>query len=194
MPWKKGFDEDAVLDRAMELFWERGYAAVSMNDLVEVLGVSRSSLYATYGQKDDLFLKALARYDHLHREEWLARLDRERAPIESLRQAFIDVAESPDGQRQMGCLLVNTTLEMSSAGSELGDLISEAFDSTETFFVTQIDRAKATGDLPATTDTDALAAGLMAFFLGVRVLSRANRASDGIDPILRQVDSMLQPV
>jgi TetR/AcrR family transcriptional repressor of nem operon len=58
----KEFDPDAVLQRAMELFWSRGYEATSMADLVEHLRVARASIYATFGGKHDLYLKALERY------------------------------------------------------------------------------------------------------------------------------------
>ena len=74
MPWEKSFDEDAVLGRAMEAFWARGYAGTSMRDLVARMGVGRASIYATYGNKRSLFIKALKRYDSRHRRDWTDRL------------------------------------------------------------------------------------------------------------------------
>ncbi len=58
----KEFDPDAALQSALELFWRRGYEATSMADLVEALGIGRASIYATFGNKHDLYLKALERY------------------------------------------------------------------------------------------------------------------------------------
>ena len=191
MPWEKRFDEEEILDKAMELFWQRGYQAVSMSDLVEELGVNRSSLYATYGQKEDLFLKALLRYDRVHREEWFAGLSARFGPVESIRQAFVEVAEAPKRSRRFGCLLVNTTLDLPSAHSKLAVVVQEAFEATERFFEHQLDLAQRDGDLPENVDIPALAATLMALFLGLRVLARARRSVTATEPILRQVDSML---
>src|SRR6267378_1891032 len=61
----KDFDENEVLTRAMNLFWSRGYNSTSMEDLVSGLGISRSSLYATYTDKHTLFIKALENYQHV---------------------------------------------------------------------------------------------------------------------------------
>lgn len=192
MPWEKQFDADRALDAAMQLFWERGYQGVSMADLVGELGVSRSSLYDTFGQKDDLFRQALVRYDVVHRERWLAELTERLDPVDSIRQAFIDVVETPEQQRRFGCLLVNTTLDVPLEVGDFGDLVRRAFDETEAFFRAQLEVAVGRGDLPADTDCAGLAAALMALFLGLRVLTRARRRSEAIRPILGQVDAILQ--
>src|SRR3569833_1374812 len=65
----KDFDEDEVLSRAMDLFWLKGYNGTSMQDLVDGLGISRSSLYDTYGDKHSLFLKSLENYKRLGYEQ-----------------------------------------------------------------------------------------------------------------------------
>ena len=191
MPWERRFDEDEVLNKAMELFWQRGYKGVSMSELVAELGVNRSSLYATYGQKEDLFLRALVHYDQVHRQDWLAGLRDRFGPIESIRQAFGEVAEAPENFRRLGCLLVNTSTEVASVHPTFSTLVREAFDATERFFEDQLDLAKRADELPAEVDTTALAAALMALFLGMRVLARADRPAEAIKPILHQVDTML---
>ena len=191
MPWQKQFDADATLVEAMDLFWERGYQSVSMNDLVDHLGVNRASLYATYGNKETLFLRALARYDRVHREQWLQRLAREHSPIESLRTAFAEVATTPANRRHYGCLLVNTVLDFPSAPPNFEIQVSEAFDATQRFFESQLVAAKDSGDLAASVDPAALAAALMALFLGMRVLDRARRTTKSMHPILSQVDRLL---
>lgn len=72
----KEFDPDAALRAALELFWRRGYEATSMSDLVEHLGVGRASIYATFGNKRELYLKALARYEQGLLPDLLADLSR----------------------------------------------------------------------------------------------------------------------
>ena len=192
MPWEKSFDEDSILEAAMRLFWERGYSGVSMADLVGTLGVSRSSLYDTFGHKEELFRSALLRYDRIHRQEWLTDLGARLDPIDSIRQAFEDVIEAPEEQRRFGCLLVNATLDVPIGEGEFADLVRNAFDATQAFFQAQLETARARQDLPADTDCAALAASLMAMFLGLRVLTRAQRRSEAIHPILGQVNLMLE--
>ena len=192
MPWQKRFDEDEVLDAAMTLFWERGYRGVSMTDLVSELGVSRSSLYDTFGQKEDLFRQALLRYDRVHREDWFSRLNNQFDPLESIRQAFAEVAAAPEQTRRFGCLLVNTTIDMPLEHFAFAGVVQAAFDETQQFFERQLDLARDRAELAAEVDTAALAATLMAMFLGMRVLSRADRPAEAASPILRQLDTMLE--
>jgi len=192
MPWEKHFDADEILEVTMELFWERGYQRLSIADLVHETGVSRSSLYATYGNKADLFRQAVERYDRVHRQEWFEELGVRYAPLDSIQHAFNAVAGAPDPARRFGCLLVNTTLDVHPGESDVADLVRAAFGATELFFDRQLRLAKASGQLSAATDTAALAATLMALFLGMRVLARSQRPPDTIASILRQVDTMLQ--
>jgi len=75
MPWTKNFDVDRTLDKAMRLFWAHGYEATSMQDLVDGMGINRGSIYSTYGDKRQLFLAALNRYDVECRKSLLESLD-----------------------------------------------------------------------------------------------------------------------
>ncbi|MGD9921955.1 MAG: TetR/AcrR family transcriptional regulator, partial [Pseudorhodoplanes sp.] len=71
MPWEKQFDTDEVLEKAMRAFWDRGYEATSLQDLVDHTGINRGSLYATFGDKHALFIAALRRYDESRRVDTL---------------------------------------------------------------------------------------------------------------------------
>ena len=93
MPWEKQFNVDDVLDKAMRTFWSRGYEATSVQDLVECTGINRGSLYATYGDKRELFLASLRHYDQNVRQALVKGLERECGPREAIRrlfQAFVD--------------------------------------------------------------------------------------------------------
>lgn len=192
MPWEKNFDHNSVLDRAMMLFWERGYRGVSMADLVEELGINRSSLYSTFGQKEDLFVQALVRYDTTHRQGWLDDLARRSDPVDSIRQVFAEVAAAPEATRRLGCLLVNTTLEFPAKSPRSAALVRQAFLSTQQFFEEQLLRARQADQLDPAIDVAGLATALLALFLGMRVLARAERPPETIQPILRQVDILLR--
>src|SRR5215470_6493052 len=115
------FDPDEVIDRSMREFWERGYRDTSVDDLVEVTGVQPGSLYNAFpGGKRGLFLKALDRYSKLVVPEKLGALEDVGAGLAELRAYFdglVDDLITPEGR--MGCLMVNTAVELAAENSEI---------------------------------------------------------------------------
>jgi TetR/AcrR family transcriptional repressor of nem operon len=108
----KQFDKHAALDDAMQLFWERGYHATSIQDLVDRLGVNRQSLYDTFGGKDRLFLAALERYREIQATPVRRLLEREGPALEVLREflhSFVDNLLNGDFK---GCFIANTITEL----------------------------------------------------------------------------------
>ena len=107
------FDEEAVLDELTALFWEKGYAQTSMADLVEASGVHKSSLYSTFGSKEELFSKILRRY-LAGRMDALSALIEEAGPgIEGIH-GFLELIRGNiiSGGHREGCLLVNSSSEL----------------------------------------------------------------------------------
>ncbi|MCM3628353.1 TetR/AcrR family transcriptional regulator [Paenibacillus glycanilyticus] len=108
------FDQDAVLQKAMELFWQKGYERTSIQDLVEHTGVHRGSLYDTFGDKNQLFLTCLDRFRDTTRNRAYTILEEDGSAKELLGRYFerlIDIAMSDDNGRR-GCLIANTAMEM----------------------------------------------------------------------------------
>jgi TetR/AcrR family transcriptional repressor of nem operon len=75
MPWEKTFDEDEAIDKAMHVFWEKGFEPASMADLIAGIGITRGSLYNAFGGKEQLFVKALKKYDRDYRRALLAEME-----------------------------------------------------------------------------------------------------------------------
>lgn len=121
----RGFDEDAVLDAVMELFEEKGYEATSLADIVEAAGLNKSSLYNTFGSKEELFERALRRYI-AHREQMLEMATGGDRGLDDVL-AFVDLAEveSLSEQGRRGCLAVNSTAELGFASDEMANLSEE---------------------------------------------------------------------
>ncbi len=105
----KEFDPEAALRAALELFWRRGYEATSMSDLVEHLGVGRASIYATFGNKHDLYMKALESYDRAGLTPMVRELSQPGPalpPVRAIVRRY--AAEAADEQlRSLGCLVTN---------------------------------------------------------------------------------------
>lgn len=176
MPWTKNFDVDQTLDKAMRLFWTRGFAATSMQDLVQGMGINRGSIYGTYGDKRKLFIAALNRYDTMCRKAQLTALEREHSPkaaIKALFQGWIDRVMSD--RKSNGCFLTNTALELAAHDEEIGAIVSESQRDIETFFRRLIKKGQQMGEISTSLSPPKAAQSLLAALIGLLVLSRSRR-------------------
>ncbi len=174
MPWEKQFDVSEVLDKAMQAFWSRGYAATSMQDLVDRMGINRGSLYSTYRDKHALFLAALRMYDDTLRHKRLADLEAKYGPRETIRQLFLAFAShvSEKGGNR-GCFLTNTALELAAHDREAGKIVGHAQKEIEAFFARMIRKGKAQGEVAPHVKPAETASGLLASLIGLAVLTRS---------------------
>src|SRR5215213_1124004 len=109
----KEFDSDEALQKAMEVFWSRGYEAASIQDLVGHMGISRQSLYDTFGDKHALYLQALDRYREVEGRKMFELLERPGPVKRALRQLFESVVECALGEgERRGCFVGNATSEL----------------------------------------------------------------------------------
>jgi TetR/AcrR family transcriptional regulator, transcriptional repressor for nem operon len=169
----KQFDRNQVLDRAMALFWRRGYEATSIQDLVEATGINRGSIYATFGDKKGLFLAVLDHYGEKVGKPLMAELadpDPRRA-IERMLDSIIRRTSDPRFPR--GCLNTNTSVECPASGDEIARKITEGFGQQESAIYGVLRRAQAEGSLAATLDPRALARFFMGVAHGLNVVSKA---------------------
>jgi len=169
------FDADTALDRAMEVFWSKGYGATSLDDLCEVTGLSRSSLYATFGSKRNLLLRSVDRYV-AQRTPSIAAVLSQPLPIcdafAALARQFIDQIISGPGRR--GCFLGNSAAELPRSDRAALARVRQGLQSTEATFRDALARAKARGELSSGADVDALARFLTAGFQGLRLVGKVN--------------------
>jgi TetR/AcrR family transcriptional repressor of nem operon len=168
------FDHQAVLDQAMRLFWQQGYAATSIQDLVDATGVSRSSMYCSFGDKQRLFLAAVDRYVS---QVSAARLERLRAlgPAKAaLRDYFEGMIAFAQGEGQrLGCLLTNAAVEVAPHDAEIAATLRASLGAVEDALFDIIRRGQAQGEIAAGKDARALARFLLGVIQGLRVLVRA---------------------
>ncbi len=192
MPWEKQYNEDVLLERAMQAFWARGYEATSINNLVDATGVNRGSLYAAFSGKRQIFVRALEFYDKKFREDFLGDLLATHSPKEAILAAFHSVViAADDGNDRNGCLLINTALEMSPHDSEIEKLVSEKLKMVENFFHESLRAAKEDGSVDAKLDLEKTGHLLYSLFLGVRVITRSKPDNSVIESILGQVEALL---
>jgi TetR/AcrR family transcriptional repressor of nem operon len=167
------FDVDEVLDRAMTLFWTRGYEATSIQDLVEATGINRGSLYATFGDKQGAFLAAVDHYLEAVANSLVAELsdpDPRRA-IERMLDSIIRRNSDPRFPR--GCLITNSALECPSSGDAIARKIMHAVGQQESAIYRVLRRAQDEGSLAANRDTRALARFFLGVAQGLNVVNKA---------------------
>ena len=169
------FDVNAALERAMDVFWSKGYEATSLDDLCEATGLSRSSLYATFGNKRDLLLQTVDRYIERRTPNIKAVLARQpniHEGIAALLREFIDEIVSGAGRR--GCFLGNCAAELPRSDRTALARVRRGLARTEETFREALARAAARGELPVAADVDALARFLTASFQGLRLVGKVN--------------------
>ena len=175
----KAFDEKAVLEHARDLFWEKGYAATSIGDLEKYLGISRSSLYQTYGGKRELYDKTLAAYQ----EENLGRLRKMLANTDDLRGSFENlfsgaILQDAEAGPVRGCYVVNVTTEMASGCAEALRFVSDNRERFVAIMRGAIEAAQRRGQLAPSADSQHLADYLFILYNGLQVVIKT-----GIDRV-----------
>ncbi|PAZ09663.1 TetR family transcriptional regulator [Streptomyces sp. SA15] len=189
----KEFDPDAALQSALELFWQRGYEATSMSDLVEHLGIGRASIYATFGSKHELYLKALDRYQ-AQLPDLLRELSQPGPVLPAVRALVRRYADEAAGeeQRRCGCFITNTAAELAPHDPAAARQVERNWDQMETVLHSALVRARAQGELPADRDPLTLARMLLVLLQGLKVVGKASadpaRVRDAAEQALALLD------
>jgi TetR/AcrR family transcriptional regulator, transcriptional repressor for nem operon len=169
----RSFDTEAAVERAMEVFWSRGYHGTALPDLLRATKLSRGSLYAAFGDKHSLFLRALDRYI----ADAVRRIDIElapgREPIDGLRAYLAGYVERTSGAKgRRGCLLVATAMELAGQDVEVGRRVAGFFKAMEARVAAALSRAKKAGKLADGVEPSSAARILVCFVEGLRVVGK----------------------
>ncbi|MEP3276646.1 MAG: TetR/AcrR family transcriptional regulator [Stappiaceae bacterium] len=184
MPWEKNFDLDEATDKAISVFWKKGYEATSMSDLIDGMGINKGSLYNAFGSKKALFDRALLRYDQKNRLRALAQLSQMPDGREAIVTLFDGlVAETQEDTENRGCMLVNTALELPLHGEDIREMVTSALGEFEEFFRQSIIKGQSLGTIPKALDPSLTAKSLLTSVIGMRVLARGTFDVDGIRAI-----------
>ena len=187
------FDPSAALTQAMELFWARGYEATSLHELLGATGLSRSSLYQTFGGKHDLFQRCLDRYREMVVDSMWQRLEQApsgRAFIEDSLRRTLAEQTAPGGPR--GCLVLNTANEFGHRDPLVTARVRAGVDSFRGVFAEAVRRGQADGSIRSGGDASRLAACVVAGMGGLRTLVKADESQehvqDALDVLLMALD------
>lgn len=188
----KEFDPDSALRAALDLFWRQGFEATSMQDLVDHLGIGRASIYATFGNKHDLYLRALDRYCEDVSGSAMYELSKSGPAVPAVRRLVESFAEQAlvDPDRK-GCFVTNTAVECLPRDEQAAQRVDIGLNSLEAAIAGALTRARAQGELSAEKDPQALARFLVTVLQGIRVIAKRpdrQRLRDTVEHALSLLD------
>ena len=169
MPRPREFDRDDVLEKAMTAFWDYGFESTSLAVLIERMGISRASLYHTFGSKDELFVEAMARYNQMMHEQFLAPLRAEGDPLQILRQFLYDMADqlcSPEGHT---CLVIKAAASPCKDRGQAGEGLIQCMKTIDHAFHALLVRAREAGQISSSRNLRSLARLLTSVTHGLNV-------------------------
>jgi len=184
------FDTTRALEQAMRVFWAQGFEATSLCDLLGAMGLSKSSLYETFGSKHELYLAAL---DHYNRTVTATRVaaviaahDSPKAGIAAVFEGLIDSTIKSQGGC-CGCFVTNSAVEVAPRDPAAARRVCHCLDHVESAFCEALGRARAAGEIPDDRDPQALARYLNSSLNGLMVMAKARPDRDALNDVARIV-------
>ncbi|MEE9364754.1 MAG: helix-turn-helix domain-containing protein [Cellulophaga sp.] len=189
MPKVKLFDENRILEKAMELFWKKGYHATSIQDLVNYLGLSRSSIYDTYGGKKELFNKSFQLYRNTNIKKVTAFLEQQSKVKIGFKKLFeMTIQESINDLDKKGCFVVNITTELIPGDLEIQNILKENKDAFSSLFYEILLKGEKSGEIPKGKNLKSIASLFYTLYSGLKVVSKiqpnSKELSDSISVFL----------
>lgn len=187
----KEFNREEVLQKAMEVFWTRGYEGTSIQDLVANMGINRQSIYDTFGDKHALFLQALDRYREMQTRTVFATLDRPGSVKKNVRLLFeeaLELALSEEGRR--GCFVANATAELAGRCKETALRTGNSLALAEKTFQRALVRGTEEGEL-GLQDSRAVARFLCCMLQGLVLMAKARQDRQALKDVVKVTLSVL---
>jgi len=175
------FNENIALDRAIELFWEKGYAHTSMREVVKHTGVAHAGLYTAFGGKDDLFKAAIEKYEERIFKYLFGGLESSRASLKDIKKLFAFITSAKDDKYfRHGCFIANSALEFSDAEHPINEIFTRTFNRQVQSFKNALTNAQAQNQISSEVNIDEAAASFAVLFYGCSSLTRMNAPSTAI--------------
>lgn len=187
----KEFDRSDVLEKAMQVFWTKGYARTSVRELVAAMGINRGSLYDTFGDKQALYLTALELYCTGRARPMPTGSDGESA-LRVIRRHFEAVAKAGPRAGKRGCFISNTIAEFSGQDNTISQAARAGVERIEAALTRLVAQAQSAGEIRRDRDPRTLAKFLTSSLNGLRLMAKANIAKAELDGIVEVTLSALE--
>lgn len=172
----RGFDVDAALDGAIDVFSRKGYHGTSIGDLTDALGLTAGSLYKAFGDKRGILLGAFERYRLLRSARLKNAISGDGTGREKLRAAILSYADSAHGEQgRRGCFVISMTSELASYDPAIADKVSGAHAANEAVLKGLVRLGQADGSVSSELDASDTARALLCGMIGMRVIGKTGR-------------------
>jgi TetR/AcrR family transcriptional repressor of nem operon len=168
----KRFSENDALEKALDIFWQGGYQGVGLTELLSGMGIARQSLYDTFGNKRQLFIRTIEHYRDTRLASALALLEREGSPTQNVKDVVRFFERLALDKRARGCLVANALVEIGPHDPEIRELLAQILGLLEKGIVKALRRAQRLGELPAERSPRALARALTNALIGMAVTGK----------------------
>ena len=170
----KDFDRDEVLQKAVDVFWEQGFQATTIDDLLEQMGIGRQSLYNTFGDKETLFREVIDHYHQTVLGKLLSSLQAEGSALEQIKGMFEMLLKQAGSKGHKGCLIVNTAIEFAGLDreSEVLKSVRRAFSTLQKGIKQTLQQAVKNKELPSTYNVDSQAVFLAGSIQGIMLMAK----------------------
>jgi len=190
------YDRQTALDKAVHLFWKRGYHATSMKQIEQALDMRPGSIYATFGSKDRLFREALDAYVERGNTQLGGLLADQVSIVDALQDHLRNIATAchPDSvEPSRSCMLVKTLLEASYTHSDITDQANELLYGIERSIAEALTRARDHGELKSDTDCERLARLIQAQIMGLRAFAQRETSARSVSELADDMAALLEP-
>lgn len=182
------FNKDEVLEKAMNVFWRRGYEATSLQELIEAMDLSKSSFYQSFASKQDLFVKCLEKYQSKLSSDLSDNFVKARTARQFIEQTFREITNTAQKETgKMGCFLMNSPNEFSFEDEKLSPSITVGFRKLQTVWQIAVKQAQKEGDISAEKDAESLAYYIISSISGLRTMIKAGANAEIIGKIKENI-------
>ena len=174
------FDRELALERATGVFWAKGYASTSTEDLLGAMGIGRQSLYNAFGDKRALYLEALERYQRATTSGHLQRLRAPVSPLAGVKALLLGLIVKNAGRRAMGCMGVGAVSEFGAGDPALAELRAKVGAVLLSCLVERLREGQARGEIDPAMDVEEAARFVQMTMTGLQLAARSGASAEGL--------------
>ncbi len=187
------FDRDAALENALRVFWAKGFAATSTDDLREAMGIGRQSLYGAFGDKRTLYLEALNTYQQRTNSGHVRRLNAPTSPLNGIEDLLSGLVSDDDSERALGCMGVGSVGEFGVTDPDLNARRNAASAALGRRILERVSEGQRSGEIKPELDPDETAAFIQMTMTGLQVAARGGAKAADLKAMARFATERLKP-